>query len=93
MHGAIAILPNTPSWCGPQLKESTGTTLITLSNTGDKSIDLIFSIFILNQSTGCSYMAVTICIYFLYLGGSKGRDHWKDQGVGGRITLRWALSK
>jgi hypothetical protein len=20
--------------------------------------------------------------------GQKGRDHWKDQGVGGRITLR-----
>jgi hypothetical protein len=24
----------------------------------------------------------------LWLGGPKGRDHWKDLGVGGRITLR-----
>jgi hypothetical protein len=23
-----------------------------------------------------------------WLGGSKVRDHWKDLGVGGRITLR-----
>jgi hypothetical protein len=26
-----------------------------------------------------------------WLGGPKGRDHWKDLGVGGRITLRWIL--
>jgi len=23
-----------------------------------------------------------------WLGGPKGRDHWEDQGVGGRVTLR-----
>jgi hypothetical protein len=27
------------------------------------------------------------------LGSPKGRDHWEDLGVGGRITLRWALGK
>jgi hypothetical protein len=26
-----------------------------------------------------------------WLGGPKGRDNWKDLGVGGRITLRWTL--
>jgi len=25
------------------------------------------------------------------LEGPKGRDHWEDVGVGGRITLRWTL--
>jgi hypothetical protein len=29
----------------------------------------------------------------LWLGGPKGRDHWKDLGVGGRITLRWTLRR
>jgi len=24
-----------------------------------------------------------------WLGGPKGRDHWEEVGVGGRITLRW----
>jgi hypothetical protein len=24
-------------------------------------------------------------------GSPKGRDHWEDLGVGGRITLRWTL--
>jgi hypothetical protein len=28
-----------------------------------------------------------------WLGGSKGRDHWEDQGVGGRITLGWNLGR
>jgi hypothetical protein len=23
----------------------------------------------------------------------QGRDHWKDLGVGGRITLRWTLGR
>jgi hypothetical protein len=26
-----------------------------------------------------------------WLGGAKGRDHWVDVGVGGRITLSWTL--
>jgi hypothetical protein len=28
-----------------------------------------------------------------WLGGLKARDHWKDQGVDGRITLRWILGR
>jgi hypothetical protein len=24
-----------------------------------------------------------------WLGGPKGRDHWEDVGLGGRIVLRW----
>jgi hypothetical protein len=29
-----------------------------------------------------------------WLGGPKGRDHWKDLGEGGRrITLRWTLGR
>jgi hypothetical protein len=27
------------------------------------------------------------------LGGPKVRDHWEDLGIGGRITLRWALGR
>jgi len=26
------------------------------------------------------------------LGGPKGRDHWEDLSVGGRISLRWNLN-
>jgi hypothetical protein len=26
-----------------------------------------------------------------WLGGPKGRGHWEDLGVGGRITLSWTL--
>jgi hypothetical protein len=26
-------------------------------------------------------------------GGPKARDHWKEVGVGGRITLRWTLGR
>jgi hypothetical protein len=28
-----------------------------------------------------------------WLGGPKERDHWKDLGVGGRITLRGTLGR
>jgi hypothetical protein len=28
-----------------------------------------------------------------WLEGPKGRDHWEDQGVGERITLRWTLGR
>jgi hypothetical protein len=28
-----------------------------------------------------------------WLGGPKGRDHWKDLRLGGRITLRWTLGR
>jgi hypothetical protein len=28
-----------------------------------------------------------------WLGGPKGRDHWKVLCVGGRITLRWTLGR
>jgi hypothetical protein len=28
-----------------------------------------------------------------WLGGLKVRDHWKDLGIGGRITLRWSLRR
>jgi hypothetical protein len=27
------------------------------------------------------------------VGGLKGRDHWEDLGVGGRITLSWTLGR
>jgi hypothetical protein len=29
----------------------------------------------------------------IWLGGPKARYHWKDLGVGGRITLRWTLGR
>jgi hypothetical protein len=28
-----------------------------------------------------------------WLGGPKVRDHWKDLGIVGRITLRWTLGR
>jgi hypothetical protein len=28
-----------------------------------------------------------------WLGGPRARDHWEDLGVGGRITLIWALGR
>jgi hypothetical protein len=28
-----------------------------------------------------------------WLEGPKGRDHWEDLGVSGRITLRWTLGR
>jgi hypothetical protein len=28
-----------------------------------------------------------------WLGDPKGRYHWKDLGIGGRITLRWTFGK
>jgi hypothetical protein len=30
-------------------------------------------------------------VYRVLVGGLKGRDHWEDLGIGGRITLRWTL--
>jgi hypothetical protein len=32
-------------------------------------------------------------VYRVWLGGPNVRDHWEDLGVGGRITLRWALRR
>jgi hypothetical protein len=32
-------------------------------------------------------------VYRIWSGGPKARDHWEDLGVGGRITLRWALGR
>jgi len=29
------------------------------------------------------------CLQGFWLGGPKGRDHWKGLGVDGRVTLRW----
>jgi len=28
-----------------------------------------------------------------WLGGPKGRNHWEELGVSGRVTLRWALGR
>jgi hypothetical protein len=30
-------------------------------------------------------------VYKVLVGRPKGRDHWEDLGVGGRITLSWTL--
>jgi hypothetical protein len=32
-------------------------------------------------------------VYRVWLVSPKARDHWEDLGVGGRITLRWALGR
>jgi hypothetical protein len=32
-------------------------------------------------------------VYGVWLGGPKERDHWEEQGVGGRITLSWTLGR
>jgi hypothetical protein len=32
-------------------------------------------------------------VYRVLVGRPKGRDHWKDLGVGGRVTLRWNLGR
>jgi hypothetical protein len=32
-------------------------------------------------------------VYRVLVGGPKGRDHWEDLGVVGRITLRWTLGR
>jgi hypothetical protein len=28
-----------------------------------------------------------------WFGGPKGREHWEDLGVGGKILLRWTLGR
>jgi hypothetical protein len=28
-----------------------------------------------------------------WLVGPKGRDHWEDLGIGGRLTLRWTFER
>jgi hypothetical protein len=28
-----------------------------------------------------------------WLGGPKGKNHWEDLGIGGRIALRWTLRR
>jgi hypothetical protein len=32
-------------------------------------------------------------VYGVLVGSPKGRDHWEDLGIGGRITLRWTLGR
>jgi hypothetical protein len=32
-------------------------------------------------------------VYRVLVGRPKVRDHWKDLGVVGRITLRWTLGR
>jgi hypothetical protein len=32
-------------------------------------------------------------VYRVWLGDPKGRDHWEDLDVGGRIILRWTLER
>jgi hypothetical protein len=32
-------------------------------------------------------------VYRVSVVGPKGRDHWEDIGVGGRITLRWTCGR
>jgi hypothetical protein len=32
-------------------------------------------------------------VYRVLVGRPKGRDHWEDLGVGGRITLRWTSGR
>jgi hypothetical protein len=32
-------------------------------------------------------------VYRILVGRPKGIDHWEDEDVGGRITLRWTLGR
>jgi hypothetical protein len=32
-------------------------------------------------------------VYRVLVGRPKGKDHWEDPGLGGRITLRWTLGR
>jgi hypothetical protein len=32
-------------------------------------------------------------VYSILVGRPKGKDHWEDLGIGGRITLRWTLRR
>jgi len=38
-------------------------------------------------------MCATEVFTGFWLGDAKGRDHWEDLGVEGRITLRWTLGR
>jgi hypothetical protein len=38
-------------------------------------------------------MGKTRGVYSVRIGGPKGREHWEDLVVGGRITLRWTLER
>jgi hypothetical protein len=40
-----------------------------------------------------AYMGDGRGVYRISLGDLKGRDHWKDLGIGTRITLGWTLGK
>jgi hypothetical protein len=32
-------------------------------------------------------------VYRVLIGMPKGKNHWKDLGIGGKITLRWSLGR
>jgi len=32
-------------------------------------------------------------VYRILVGGPKGKNHWKDPDIDGRITLRWTLGR